>query len=91
MKVKGIHTETYEVDVLVNPREILQKLYKEWVTASVGKNWWYINREGYWEEWEDTHGSGITEVHREATEQEKETNKAFEVLLGIVDHKGVKV
>lgn len=84
MQVKAEVIESKVVTVHVDPREVLQKLYLQW-RQLIKKKGEYVNREGYWESWDDTgHGSGITDVYEKATDEEIEIMKSFEMLKGVV-------
>jgi len=77
MRVNGkiTHTSTEVVDV--DPLEVLKNIKCKWMLDREVSSYWYINSEGCWEDWEDTHSSGITTTHRPATEQEVTVWKAF--------------
>ena len=81
MKIKGTKRTIDHIDVEVAPFDALKAIehvLKE--KYRVGQDW-YINRNGQWEEWTDTgHGSGLTDIHRYATDEELEVAKALSTL-----------
>lgn len=75
MKIEGRQTTLVEVDV--SPSYFIKTLEKLW-KKDIGINSdWYINSKGFWEEWEDTHASGFSIQHRQATAEEVEMEKSF--------------
>lgn len=81
MKVIGVRTEKYDVEVEVSPCYFVGALELEWKRHMDLDCSWYTNREGFWEGWESR--GGFTEVHRRATEGEIEAYKAFRVISHI--------
>ena len=75
MKIEGRQTKLVEVDV--SPSHFIETLKKLWRKDIGVKSDWYINSEGFWEEWEDTHASGFRIQHRQATAEEIEMEKSF--------------
>lgn len=80
MKVRGTQIIRQNVDVEVSTREIFSTL-KHLLLQKWNAPGEYINKGGKWEEWTDTgHGSGLTDIHRDATQEEKDGMKAIDTL-----------
>lgn len=80
MKVTGTKIEKSIVDVEIDPRTVIMEIERQW-KKSQGLKWhWDISSEGFWQQWEDTHASGFYIKHREATPEEKEVMRAFDVM-----------
>lgn len=84
MKVDAEVRTTERVKVEINPVEVIERLHWKWVQESGPKEAEYINRDGAWESWVDTHGSGITNLHGKASDEQIEADKAFKLVLKIV-------
>ena len=83
MRMQGSVTKVETVDVDISPSAMVDALDKQW-HCDIKMFGHYINLDGFWEDWTDTgHGSGITKVLREATEEEKTISKAFRTLRQI--------
>lgn len=87
MQIVGRRTEVTKVNVDIDPIEVIEKLQAKFVNSCQdpqmmgGK---YINSDGCWESWIDTHGSGITTTYRKATEEEIKTMEAFEIMRTVI-------
>jgi hypothetical protein len=82
MKVTGTKIEKSKVDVEIDPRTVITEIKRQWM-KSQGLKWYWIIREGFWQEWEDTHASGFYIKHREATPEEKEVMRVCEVMYNL--------
>ena len=78
MIIEGTITRKSTESVNVNPSEVIKKLKNAWMVRCGVNTYWYLDTEGFWESWQDTHGSGIYDTHRKATEEEVVTWQAFE-------------
>lgn len=87
MIVTGSVTKVERVDVVVDPKDIINQLKSKWLNEIIPEagryDMVYINRSGFWEGWVDTHGSGITDRLKEATPEEKDHMQAFELMLAL--------
>lgn len=88
MQVLGRRTEVTKVHVDIDPKDVIDQLQRKFVNSCkdplmMGGE--YINQDGYWESWQDTHGSGITQVYRKATEEEVKTMEAFKIMRTVID------
>ncbi|MND58564.1 hypothetical protein D3C80_497260 [compost metagenome] len=80
MQMTGSVTRVETVKVDISPRDMIDAMEKRWL-SDIKQSGNYINRKGEWEDWTDTgHGSGITEIIREATDDEKAISQAFRTL-----------
>jgi len=81
MRVKGIERISKNVEIDVDPCDVIDQLSVA-LKQKYGINPdWYINSEGFWEDWYDTgHGSGLTSTHRRATVQEVEIFAALKIV-----------
>ena len=85
MRVNGTITSVKQESVEVNPSEVVEKIKLDWMKSIDVHSYWYINQEGEWEDWEDTHGSGITTKHRQATTEEMNNWELFKQFEGLVN------
>jgi hypothetical protein len=83
VKIKAEVKETKHVSVDINPVEILTQLKNGWKN-SLNVKGEYINEDGVWETWYDTHGSGLYETFDAATEEQIEITKAFATVVDVV-------
>lgn len=80
MQMTGSVTRVETVKVDISPRDMIDAMEKRWL-SDIKQSGNYINQKGEWEDWTDTgHGSGITEIIREATDDEKSISQAFRTL-----------
>jgi hypothetical protein len=72
MQVSGRRTEVHNVSVEIDPIEVIEQLFNKWKRElpDLPREADYI-QDGYWHDWEDGHGSGITTKHRAATDCEE--------------------
>jgi len=87
MQIVGRRTEVTKVNVDIDPIEVIDKLQTKFVNSCKDPEMMggeYINQEGFWESWQDTHGSGITEVYRKATDEEIKTMEAFKIMRTVI-------
>ncbi|UOL48730.1 hypothetical protein [Pseudomonas phage Astolliot] len=83
MKIDGLVTKVETVRVDIAASDMIETLNKQWL-VDIGQAGNYISSEGKWEDWIDTgHGSGITKVLRDATDEEKSIYAAFRTIRGI--------
>lgn len=85
MQVKGVERKETVVTVEINPKEVVDKIKQKWLEKLKLPDH-YINSDGHWEHWIDTHGSGITTVGREATDEEKEIYASLKVVHKLAEH-----
>lgn len=95
MQVNASIHRTERTQVEIDPRDVVKQLREKYIRelpdlTKNGERAEYINQDGHWEVWIDTHGSGITYKLREATDQEKETMKAFDIVLKSCDIRASK-
>ena len=80
MQMTGSVTRVEAVKVDISPRNMIDAMEKQWL-CDIKQGGNYINRKGEWEDWIDTgHGSGITKIIREATDDEIVISQAFQTL-----------
>lgn len=79
MQINGTKTIVERALVEVDPEEVINQLQVRWKNElpDLPRSAEYINHEGVWESWENTHGSGITRHYRSATEDEIVQHKSF--------------
>jgi hypothetical protein len=72
MKVSGKITTVKNETVEIDPKEVVIRIKYDWMHSIGIPVYCYVNKNGQWEEWEDTggHGSGLYTAYREATEDE---------------------
>jgi hypothetical protein len=85
MRVNGTITSVIQESVEVNPSDVISQIKLDWMKSIDVCSYWYINQEGVWEDWEDTHGSGITNEHRQATLDEIHKWVLFKQFEGLVN------
>lgn len=86
MKVEAKITKVEYEEVEIDPAEVIQKLKNKWISESKIKGD-YINAEGIWESWIDTHGSGIYKEYEKATDLEKLIYESFDIVLSVCRNK----
>lgn len=82
MQMKGSVTEVKTVYVDIAPNDMIEALKARWKQNTTDRGE-YINSDGQWETWHDIHGSGITEIHRQATDEEVRVWEAFKILSSL--------
>lgn len=85
--IKGQRILRREVEVEVHIVDALQEMRKEWIarapTSSLMAD--YIDEQGYWA---GQMGDSVTQ-YREATQEEKDVDKAFKLLIDVFSPKKV--
>jgi len=84
MKIKGKVTKVHFEGVEVCPEEFLKSLRKKWLSDIEIPSECYINTDGEWESWEDTHGSGAYTQYGKALATDQQVEEAFRTMLGLV-------
>jgi hypothetical protein len=88
MRIIGSKTITEDLEIDVDPCQIVRDLRHQWmVDVSNTKisdkdppTFGYINHNGQWEHWENGHGSGYTYDYRKATPEEVAMDSLFHTL-----------
>lgn len=83
MKINGTRVTRERVEVEVHPIRMVEALRKALLTdPSFGapSDAEYINADGVWESWIDTHGSGITTRHGRATPEQIQVMSALDLI-----------
>ena len=87
MKVRAEVVDISYREVKVNASEVFKQMQLKWIKEIGRRSDQYINRDGIWESWEDTHGSGIYYQHGAASDQEVTIYNAFKLLEEVIKEK----
>lgn len=94
MEIRGEKVVKEVVNVRVSVKDILENLKLEIKKKVFPKEWskydqFYLNSDGWWEGWDNGHGSGYTDVLRPATGEEKmiyeNFNSSFKFISDILE------